>query len=157
MAVLIRELSAGDRAALAFVFHRLGARSRYQRFMRVRTELDPAELDRLAAVDHWHAEALVAWSPVPRAPIGVARYVRGADFDVAELAVAVVDEWQRRGVGGALVLALRERAVRAGIHRFTATALVGNRGALRLVRRLDPAPVTRIHGEVLELAGSWRP
>src|SRR4051812_5906827 len=122
MAVLIRELPAGDRAALAFVFHRLGAQSRYQRFLRVRRELDPAELDRLAAVDHWHSEAVVAWSPVPRAPIGVARYVRAEDFDVAEVAVAVADDWQRRGVGAALMVALRERALRAGIHRFTATA-----------------------------------
>src|SRR5271155_1689525 len=119
--VLIRELASFDRAAIAFAFGRLGEQSRYQRFLAVKPRLSERELDRLTAVDHWHHEALIAWSPPPpRAPIAVARYVRQADFDAAELAIAVSDDWQRRGVGRALLLGLRERAMRAGVRRFTA-------------------------------------
>jgi hypothetical protein len=87
--LLIRQLTGADRVALAFVFGRLGPASRYQRFLSAKPQLSAAELDRLATVDHWHSEALVAWSPVPRAPVGVARYVRSAAFDCAEIAIEV--------------------------------------------------------------------
>jgi GNAT superfamily N-acetyltransferase len=155
--VVIRELAAADRAALAFIFGRLGEQSRYQRFFTVKRELGADELDRLVAVDHWHHEALIAWSPAPRAPVAVARYVRAGAFDVAELAIAVVDAWQRRGVGAELGLALRERALRAGVERFDATLLRSNRGALALARRLGPLTVTASSGDVVEVSLRLRP
>src|SRR5271155_2178755 len=144
--VLIRELASFDRAAIAFAFGRLGEQSRYQRFLAVKPRLSERELDRLAAVDHWHHEAPIPWSP----PLAAPRYVRRADFDAAELAVAVTDEWQRRGVGCALVRELRERAMRAGVRRFTAVTLAGNPGAHALARRCGPVEVAAAHGGLLE-------
>ncbi len=152
---LIRELSTADRLALTFIFRHLGETSRYQRFLSRKSELSERELDHLTAVDHWHREALIAWSPVPRAPIAVARYERCDEFDLAELAIAVVDRWQRHGVGGELMLTLRERALRTGIRRFTATMLASNRGALALVRRLAPDVAVHYHDGIAELSGSW--
>jgi GNAT superfamily N-acetyltransferase len=152
----IRELTAGDRPALEFIFRRLGDESRYQRFLTPKRTLSPPEVGRLITVDHWHHEALIAWSPVPRAPVAVARYIRGRQFDVAELAVTVVDEWQRRGVGTELSRALRDRAHRAGIRCFTATMLWGNRGALEVVRRLAPVVTSHGAGGVVELSACWR-
>ncbi len=153
--VLVRELHAGDRHALALIFARLGAESRYRRFHGITPELTPQALDRLIDVDHWHSEALIAWSPVPRAPIGVARYVRCAEFDVAELAVAVTDEWQRRGIGRLLTAALRIRAQGAGIRRFHASVLAENRPALALARRLGPDLAAHTRHGVVELSVGW--
>jgi RimJ/RimL family protein N-acetyltransferase len=153
--LLIRSLGAADRRALAFIFRRLGDDSRYQRFLGLKRELAGAELERLTNVDHWHHEALIAFSPVPRAPIAVARYVRLEEFDLAELAFTVTDDWQRRGVGLELGLALRARAREAGVRRFTATMLRSNRGALALARRLGECRVVSSAGEVLELSGCW--
>ena len=51
-------------------------------------------------------------------PIGIARYVRAERFDVAEIAIEVVDAWQRRGVGRTLARELSRRATRAGIRCF---------------------------------------
>jgi RimJ/RimL family protein N-acetyltransferase len=153
--LLIRELTPADRPALAFMFGRLGEQSRYQRFLSPKRELTASELAQLTDVDHWHREALIAFSPLPRAPIAVARYYRADEFDIAELAVTVVDEWQHRGVGGQLLLALGARARAAGIHRFTATMLSDNRGAAALIRGLGPRPVGVHRGGVLELSGCW--
>jgi hypothetical protein len=100
-ALWIRVLTPADRAAIAFSFGHLGAQARYQRFLGATRSLGARDLDRLASVDHWHREALIAWSLVPRAPVGVAEYVRLEDFDLAEVAIAVVDAWQRQGVGQA--------------------------------------------------------
>jgi GNAT superfamily N-acetyltransferase len=149
--VVIRPLERGDGPALTFVFGRLSERSRQQRFLVAKRRLSDSDLARLTAVDHWHHEALIAFSPRPRAPIAVARYVRADEFDVGEIAVTVVDAWQRRGVGAALTDALAERAVRAGIRRFRATLLRGNGGALALVRRIGPPTTVAGHGEVVEL------
>jgi RimJ/RimL family protein N-acetyltransferase len=139
--VVIRELTRSDRPALAFAFRRLGPASRYQRFLHQKNVLTAGELDRLAAVDHWHHQAFIAYSPPPRAPVAVARYVREQDFDTAELAIAVVDAWQRRGLGRTLVLALRDHALRAGIRRFKATLLHENPGAWALAKELGPVQV----------------
>jgi RimJ/RimL family protein N-acetyltransferase len=149
--IAISELTRADRAAIAFEFRRLGEQSRYQRFLAIKRELTPIELDRLTNIDHWHREALIARSPVPRAPIGISRYVRRDDFDAADIAIEVVDDWQRRGVGTALLLALRDRALAAGVRRFTATTLAGNEGARALLRQLGSYRVTAIDADVLEL------
>lgn len=134
--LLIRELTSADRAAVQFVFRRLGERSRLQRYLFAKRELCERDLEYVERLDHWHEEALIACSPLPRAPIGIARYVRQADFAAAEIAVEVVDDWQRCGVGSALGLALRKRAMHAGICRFVATVGPENAGARALASRL---------------------
>src|ERR1700745_3748204 len=96
-AITIRPLTPADRHAVAFTFGHLSARSRYQSYFPPKTARAPRELRLLLDVDHWHHEALIAYSPPPRAPIGIARYVRLDEFDAAELAIEVVDGWQRRG------------------------------------------------------------
>lgn len=150
--LLIRELTVADRAALAFLFRHLGEQSRFRRFLGAGPTLDPGEVKRLTGADHWHHEALIAWSPVPRAPVGVTEYIRLGDFDVAEPAIVVVDTWQRHGVGRALMLALGTRAFQAGIRRFTVTTLADNRGAIALASHLGAScAVIRRSGEIVEL------
>jgi acetyltransferase len=156
--ITIRELTPSDCHAVAFTFGHLSAQSRYQRYFTPKDALAPRELRLLMAVDHWHHEALIAYSPPPRAPIGIARYVRLEQFDTAELAVEVVDGWQRHGVGTALLAALTERAVRAGIACFHVAMLRDNRAARALVRKFgpptQPATVLAAAGNVVELSYS---
>ena len=116
--ITIRPLEPSDRRIVAFTFGHLSERSRFQRFFAPKPALSPRDMSRLLNVDHWHHEALIAFSPPPRAPIGIARYIRLDEFDAAEVAIAVVDGWQHRGVGIALLAALTERARSAGIRRF---------------------------------------
>jgi len=153
----IRELTAADRHALRFMFDHLGIDSRYQRFMTLKRELSGADLRQLTSVDHWHHEAVIAWTSSPRRPVGVAHYYRADEFDEAELAVTVVDAWQRHGVGRQLLAQLQVRAQKAGIRRFKAIALSTNRGAIALTRSLGPDVVARNQGPVVEVSGSWCP
>jgi RimJ/RimL family protein N-acetyltransferase len=132
--LLIKEVSRSDRAAVMFSFNHLGERSLHQRFMSPARAAALREVGRMIAADHWHSEALIAFAPAPRTPVGVAEYVRTDEFDVAEVAIAVVDGWQRRGVGRELLEALRTRALAAGVRRFEATMLRDNKGALALAR-----------------------
>ncbi len=152
--IAIRELRPSDHRAVAFAFGRLSEQSRYQRFFTVKPELSAHELARLVNVDHWHHEALIAFSAPPRTPIGIARYVRLDAFDAAEVAIEVVDEWQHHGVGTALMIAVSERARAAGIRRFHMTMLRENHAARALAGHFGPATVLAAAGGVIELTYS---
>jgi RimJ/RimL family protein N-acetyltransferase len=148
---VIRPLSSSDRAAVAFSLRHLGERSAYQRYLRLDEGIAGREAVRVTDLDHWHHEGLIAFAVAPRSPIGVVEYVRLEDFDTAELAITVVDDWQRHGVGRQLAFALRDRALRAGIRRFRATILRGNRGALAIARALGRCTVLGADGSSAEL------
>jgi len=137
--VEIRPLQADDKAGLAAGFARLSELSRYRRFMSPTTRLTTAQLAYLTEVDHHDHEALVAIDPASRYGVGVARYVRsGDDEQEAEFAVAVADDWQRRGLGTSLLRALAARAHEEGITRFTGLVQADNRSILALLQTLGP-------------------
>ena len=74
--------------------------------------------------------------------IGVARYVRDPNHpEVAEVAVAVIDDWQRRGVGTLLLEVISARAREAGITTFTALMLATNAEMMDLFEQLGPTRV----------------
>jgi len=150
--VVIRPLETSDHRALRYAFEHLGERSRYQRYLAVMPRLSERQLGYLMTVDHWHHEALIAWASSPRRPVGVARYVRAGEFDVAEVAVEVIDGWQRLGIGTALVAELVRVARAAGVRRFAATMLAGNTAALQLAESVGPARPRRIDADTVELA-----
>lgn len=135
--VEIRPIEPDDKEALARGFDRLSERSRYRRFLSPRGRLTDAELRYFTELDHHNHEALVAIDPDTGEGVGVARFVRSSeDRGVAELAVAVVDDWQGRGVGSLLAAELSKRARDEGITRFTALALAENDAMLGILQDL---------------------
>jgi GNAT superfamily N-acetyltransferase len=149
--VRIRPIRSDDKPQILQAFDGLGAGSRYRRFLGHKKELTVAELEALTEVDHVDHEALGAIDPATGDGIGVARYVRTPERpEAAEAALVVVDAWQGRGVGGALLRRLAERAREEGIHEFTATLLSDNRAMLSLFRRLGVLRVVR-DGPVQEI------
>lgn len=124
---MIRPIGPDDKDAMASAFGRLSDRSRYRRFLSPRGPLSASELRYFTEVDHHDHEALVAIDERSGEGVGVARYVRSTDEEtVAELAVAVVDDWQGRGVGTRLTAELAARARAEGITSFTALMLAEN-------------------------------
>jgi GNAT superfamily N-acetyltransferase len=132
--IVVRALRRGDAALVGSIHERLGARSREQRYLGAKPALSAGDLARLAGVDGRDRVAVVALAGWPAAPIGIARYARAGEVEVAEIAMEVVDEWQRRGVGRVLLAELRTRALRAGVRRFTWTAFASNRAVVALSR-----------------------
>lgn len=147
----LEPIGPDDRERLRQGFARLSARSRYLRFRRPVGTLGEAELSRLTETD---GRDHVAWGAValeePGMPgIGVARFVRRpGDSRTADLAVAVVDDWQRRGVGRLLVETLLLAALACGVDRLAARVLRENHGARRLLERLG---ARMVHEDPLEL------
>ena len=95
-------------------------------------------------MDHHDHEALIAIEPESGEPVGVARYVRDpAQPQVAEAALAVVDEWQHRGVGTALLRHLIARARQEDVRRFRASVLGDNQAMLSLLDQPGLLPAGR--------------
>ena len=133
--LLVRPIEPEDRARLVAGFERLSPESRYRRFFTPLGELSGRQLDYLTRVDHHDHEALVAIDEQSGEGVAVARFIRVGE-GVAEPAIAVVDDWQNRGVGSALLDLLVERAREEGIRRFAALVLADNPGAITILERL---------------------
>jgi len=137
--VEIRPIEPSDREALAAGFARLSPQSRYRRFLSPVDHLSESSLTYLTEVDHHDHEALVASDSSSGEPAGVGRFIRIDDEPkIAEVAVAVPDAWQGRGVGSALLELLSERALEEGVETFRATCLSDNVEALHLLESLGP-------------------
>ena len=142
----IRPLGPDDKAGLSAGFERLSQRSRYRRFLSPTPRLTAKQLAYLTEVDHHDREALVAIEPSSRDGLAVARYVRSrGNPREAEFAVAVADDWQRRGLGTALLRHLAARARDEGITRFTGLVLEENQPVQHLLETLGQ--VQRRHAD----------
>ncbi len=151
-AVQIRPIRPADDVLLSDGFGRLGPESRRTRFLGPKKALTPAEVRYLTDVDHHDHEALVALDRIDGTGVGVARYIRDRhDAQTAEVAVTVIDDWQRRGIGTRLITRLRRRALAEGVSRFTALVLAENAGARQLLRRM-PGGATLIERDDERLA-----
>lgn len=111
--------------------------------------LSDSQLIYLTDVDHHDHEALVALDHETGEGVGVGRFVR-VGGTVAEPAIAVADDWQRRGVGSRLLDELVERAREEGIREFAATVLADNSAAIAVLSHLGRTRVVD-HGHELEM------
>jgi GNAT superfamily N-acetyltransferase len=139
--VVIRPIRPADSHLLVRMFERLGAVSRYRRFLAAIEHLSPSQVRYLSHVDHGSHEALIALDAVSGEGVGVARYLRErTDAPAARFAVVVTDDMQGRGVGTALLTRLRARARENGIDVLHGATVAGNQAARRMLgaSTLDP-------------------
>jgi RimJ/RimL family protein N-acetyltransferase len=133
--LIIRPLTADDRGALARLPERVSPQSAISRFHGAVGLLSDDLLDRLVDLESGRHEAVVAIDGDGVA--GIARYVRDdADESRAEVAVLVVDEWQRRGVATLMLRPLVASALAAGITHFWADTPPENAAARHLLANL---------------------
>lgn len=129
----IRPIRADDADLVTAFFERLGPESRYYRFFRVKNTLEPDELEHFTNVDYDDRMGLVALHEGEM--IAVGRYDREGDHsDRAEVAFAVVDDHQGRGLGTRLLELLTAHARSRGVKGFRAYVLGENRQMLRVFR-----------------------
>ncbi len=146
--VLVRPVRPEDKELFLRGWQRFGEESRYRRFMGAKGGLTKRDLAYFTEVDHADHEALGARDAETGEGVGVARYVRlGPDSPAAEAAVAVVDDWQGRGLGGELLRRLTRRAREHGIERFHARLFAFNKGMLALFDDLGKMTVRRGNGD----------
>ena len=130
-AIDIRAICPDDKQRLLDHFHRLSRQSVYYRFLGIKRDLTHDDLVRLTELDFARHVGLVATlrSNGEEEIIGVSRYVvadRPPDSRRAEVAFAVIDGHQGRGIGTVLLEHLARIARARGIEIFDADVLGGN-------------------------------
>jgi len=132
----LRLLRATDKDLLSHAFTSLSVQSRYRRFFHTKNELTPDELRFFTELDGWNHFAIAAvrlHNGKETDLLGVARFFRLAPgSEVAEVAVAVLDEVQGRGIGRLLLTRLVAAASERNIQRLRFYLLYENRPARNL-------------------------
>ena len=153
--VHVRPIVPEDEPLLHEAVAAMSERTVYFRFFSPIKRMSDALAHRLAVVDYNDRFAVVATTHRPTAKeriIGVARYDRARGTDVAEVAVAVIDEFQRRGLGSLLLAELARVAREHGIKTFSLIVLPENREMLGLLRKMGWIHQARLTGGMYEIS-----
>jgi RimJ/RimL family protein N-acetyltransferase len=132
--VSIRAVRPDDRERIVKAFRGLDRRSVYMRFFSHKKELEDEELRRVTECDGASEAVLVATvgSGDREVIVGLGSYVRsGADADIA---FAVEEDFQGRGIASRLLQQLVDIARANGIVRFEADVLAENAPMLAVLR-----------------------
>jgi acetyl coenzyme A synthetase (ADP forming)-like protein len=127
-----RPIRAGDSAELGRFYSTLSLESRVFRFFAAVVNAD-SSLERFVNVDYTSSYGLVALAGAKAEVVGHAMYVE-TEPGKAELALAVADAYQGRGLGTILLGQLAEAAAASGLDVLEAMVRPENHGMLQLLR-----------------------
>ena len=153
--VHLRPIAPEDEPLLHEAVAAMSERTVYFRFFSPIKRMSDALAHRLAVVDYNDRFAIVATTHRPTTKeriVGVARYDRARGTDVAEVAVAVIDEFQRRGLGSLLLAELARVGRQHGIRTFSLIVLPENREMLGLLRKMGWIHQAKLVGGVYEIS-----
>ena len=145
----LRPTVPGDADLLLRFFERLSPESRYLRFQGAR-RIDERVVEPFLHTDFESTVSLVG--ELEGEVAALATYIRLRDPHRAEVAFAVADDLQGRGVGTRLLERLVSHAARAGIDEFVAQVLPQNSAMLGVFRDAGFASVRRLDGGVVEVS-----
>jgi len=153
--VVVRRIRSSDAAELERFYADLGPETRRKRFFMMTAGLSHPQSVTFCTPDHDHGEGFVA--AIVHADGSEDRIVghlclEPAAADTAEVAIAVADSWQGRGIGRRLLAAGVAWARAVGIQRFTATMFATNVPIQRLLRSLGlPSRFMPVEPEVASI------
>jgi GNAT superfamily N-acetyltransferase len=148
----IRALRPGDRNGLMAAIERTSTESLYRRFFVAKRYFSETEETFFLNIDFRTHVALVAIVEESGQPaiVGGGRYVV-AQPGSAEVAFAIIDEYQRRGIGGALLRHLIALAREAGLKTLLAEVLPENGPMLKLFEKSGLETDTKREGGVVHV------
>ena len=131
--IFIRPIKISDEPRLKDFVYSLSDQSMYRRFMSRRTDMPHERLQQLVVIDYTREVALLAFATEDgdsELILGVGRYYIDPDRHQAEVAFAVRDDHQARGIGTELLAYMTYLAKREGLLGFTAEVLAENKPML---------------------------
>ena len=140
--IAIRPIRPEDEPLLVNFHHTLSERSVYMRYfhwMKLEQRTEHERLTRMCFIDYDRQIAFVAERHDPstgeRQIVAVGRLVKSHTGEEAELAVIVSDNFQRRGIGTAIVGQLVDFARQEKLDRITAMMLFENRAMQKVFQK----------------------
>jgi RimJ/RimL family protein N-acetyltransferase len=151
--VEIRALTPRDREDMLAAVGRTSTRSLYRRFFSARRSFSEAETAFFLNPDFVNHVALVAIAEDGGKPFiaGGGRYIV-IEPGQAEVAFAVVDQFQGQGIGSALLRHLSSLARNAGLQEFVAEVLPENTAMLKVFEKSGLELTTKRDSQTIRVA-----
>jgi acyl-CoA hydrolase/GNAT superfamily N-acetyltransferase len=151
--LLLRPVKISDEPSLKDFFYSLSDQSMYRRFMTPRRDMPHERLQEFVAIDYGREMVILACvDEGARSPVvGLGEYYIEEDGLTANVAFAVTDRYQNKGVGTELLAHLTQIARRQGLHGFTAEVLRENEAMLRVFEKMKFPLEIATSGDVYQL------
>ncbi len=146
----VASLTPSDRVHIQAGLKLMSHESIRNRFMGSKKEFTEKELDYLTSLDGWNHYALgVEEADGAHRGVAVIRMVRSeANPREAEVAVTIIDEFQRMGLGSLLLDLIFLAATEREVDQFSFTFLPQNEGIMKLIRKKGNPLAERAHDSV---------
>jgi GNAT superfamily N-acetyltransferase len=152
--VFVRLFRPSDIQQVVTGFDKLSERSRYRRFFSSPNQLPETSVKDLLTMDNINRLALCAGVILKHGweGAGIARFTRHPSNPAsAELALTIIDKYQRLGLGSLLFELLRQKAIECGITRFTGIILTDNTSMLKILNHYPIESSQVITGPAIHL------
>jgi hemerythrin superfamily protein/RimJ/RimL family protein N-acetyltransferase len=148
--VLSRPLVQADRPTVARLFPGLSAQTRFHRFNSLFPTLSAQQLTSLFDLDYRDRFAWAVEITCDRVtgPVAVGRYARYPGSRRADVGITIRDDWQGRGLGGALLDTLTITAHHYGFVAFDTIVTADNEAMLHLLQQRGAELSAPTSGEV---------
>ncbi|MCG6536892.1 MAG: GNAT family N-acetyltransferase, partial [Syntrophales bacterium LBB04] len=135
--IFFRPIKISDEPLLRDFVYSLSDNSLYRRFISARKDMPHERLQGFVVIDYTQEVAIVAMvgDEQNQEIVGVGRYFIDESKHSAEVAFAVRDEYQKKGIGTELLSYLTYLAKRQGLLGFTADVLAENKPMLQVFER----------------------
>jgi GNAT superfamily N-acetyltransferase len=137
--ILLRPIKISDEPLVKDFFHSFSDANLYRRFFSTRKDMPHEFLQKFVIIDYTKQMvilAVVEQEEPKEMVVGIAQYWIEETLHMADIAFAVRDEYQNRGVGMELFSYLTSLAKKRGLLGFTAEVLMDNRPMLHLCRKM---------------------
>ena len=138
--IRIGSVLPSNKEQLSHSIRDLSAESIRHRFLGSKKEFSSLELDYFTHLDGWNHYAIgIEEREHPFRGIAAARMVRSSsDPTEAEIAITIIDQYQRIGLGTLLMKLIVLAASERNIERFTFTFMPQNAALIKLIKRIGP-------------------
>jgi acyl-CoA hydrolase/GNAT superfamily N-acetyltransferase len=151
--IFVRPIRPDDEPLMREMFYHFSENTKYLRFHAATKSMPHNKMQVFCNIDYDSEMALIGLHGPPGAEevVGVARYMTDAAKQSAEVAFAVGDAWQRKGLGTYFFERLVHIAREHGIQTFDAYVLVQNSGMLKIFHGSGLAVETTTEGDVVRV------
>jgi RimJ/RimL family protein N-acetyltransferase len=148
--IVYRPIHPTDEPRMRDLFYQLSEQSKYYRFMNHLARVPRSQIEDFVYVDHRNEVCIVSVLPEAAGDtiIAVGNYFLDPKTNKAEVAFAVSDRWQRKGIGTFMLELLSRIARRNGIAGFTAEVLAENKGMQTVFNRSGLKTKSEHRGDV---------
>ncbi len=153
VSVLFRPVKINDESLVKDFFYSLSDKSLQRRFMSMRKDIPHSMRQNFVVIDYTREIVILAFDTEEgkEEVLGIGQFIRDEETHSAEVAFAVRDGHQNRGIGFELLSYLTLLAKNEGLHGFTADVLAENRPMVHVLEKMFPGLTKTIEDGVYNL------